>query len=39
MSYCDELHVGCNIDPLAVADPDAFLADLQDAYAELVAYA
>jgi diacylglycerol O-acyltransferase len=39
LSYCDELHLGCNIDPAAVVDPEAFLGDLRDAYAELVRYA
>ena len=39
LSYCDELHLGCNIDPAAVVDPEAFLTDLRDAYAELIRYA
>ncbi|HYL53473.1 MAG TPA: wax ester/triacylglycerol synthase domain-containing protein [Acidimicrobiia bacterium] len=39
LSYCDELHLGCNIDPAAVVDPEAFLIDLRDAYAELIRYA
>ena len=39
MSYCDDLHLGCNIDPAAIADPDVFMHDLDDAYRSLVAHA
>jgi WS/DGAT/MGAT family acyltransferase len=33
MSYCDELHVGLNVDPVAVTEPDQLLAELHDAFA------
>ncbi len=39
LSYCDELHLGLNIDPASIVDVDGFLADLDDAYAALVSYA
>jgi diacylglycerol O-acyltransferase / wax synthase len=38
LSYCDDLHLGLNIDPAAVTDVDAFLADVTDAYEELATY-
>ncbi|HET9729273.1 MAG TPA: wax ester/triacylglycerol synthase domain-containing protein [Acidimicrobiia bacterium] len=37
MSYCDELHLGLNIDPAAITDPPAFLRDLSDAFDALIA--
>ena len=39
LSYCDELHLGCNIDPAAVTDVEAFLGDLESAYFDLTSYA
>ncbi len=39
LSYCDEVHVGLNIDPAAIDDPDAFMDDVRDAYAELASFA
>jgi diacylglycerol O-acyltransferase / wax synthase len=39
LSYCDELHLGCNIDPIAVANADGFLYDLAAAYDDLISYA
>ena len=29
-SYCDELHLGLNIDPAAITDVDAFMRDVDD---------
>ena len=37
LSYCDELHVGLNIDPAAIADCEAFMDDAQDSFAEVAA--
>jgi WS/DGAT/MGAT family acyltransferase len=37
MSYCDELHVGINVDPAAVAEPEQLLVELHDAFADVVA--
>jgi WS/DGAT/MGAT family acyltransferase len=39
MSHCDDLNLGCNIDPAAVVDIDGFMRDLQDSYADLMKYA
>jgi diacylglycerol O-acyltransferase / wax synthase len=39
MSYCDDLNLGCNIDPAAMVDVDGFMRDLQDAYDDLMKYA
>ncbi|MFM8237048.1 MAG: wax ester/triacylglycerol synthase domain-containing protein [Actinomycetota bacterium] len=36
LSYCDDLDLGCNIDPAAVTDPDGFMADLDDSFADLL---
>ena len=30
VSYCDDLHIGLNIDPAAITDIDAFMADIAD---------
>jgi diacylglycerol O-acyltransferase len=38
LSYCDDIHLGLNIDPAAIADPRAFMSDLGDAYTDLLAY-
>ncbi|MCU1428568.1 MAG: Wax ester synthase-like Acyl-CoA acyltransferase domain [Actinomycetia bacterium] len=37
LSYCDEMHVGVNIDPAAVEDIPAFMDDLGAAFDELLA--
>jgi WS/DGAT/MGAT family acyltransferase len=39
LSYCDEMHVGVNLDPAAITDIDAFMADLDTSFAELLASA
>jgi WS/DGAT/MGAT family acyltransferase len=39
LSYCDEVHLGLNIDPAAIVDVDAFMDDVRDAYAELCSFA
>jgi hypothetical protein len=39
LSYCDELHLGLNLDPAAVADPDGFMADVDDSFAALLGVA
>jgi hypothetical protein len=36
LSYCDELHMGINLDPAAIDDVDAFLDDLGMSFAELL---
>jgi WS/DGAT/MGAT family acyltransferase len=36
LSYCDELHLGLNLDPAAVADPDGFMADVAEAFDALL---
>jgi len=36
LGYADELHLGCNIDPAAVTDIDAFTADLTAGFEELL---
>jgi len=38
LSYCDDLHLGLNIDPAAITDIDAFLGDVAAAYADLASY-
>ncbi len=41
MSYCDEVHMGCNLDPAAITDPGAFMRDVGDAFqslADVVSY-
>jgi len=35
LSYCDDVHVGLNIDPAAIVDPAAFMRDVRDAFDEL----
>ncbi len=35
MSYCDELNIGCNLDPAAITDPDLLLESIRDAFNEL----
>jgi hypothetical protein len=35
LSYCDDLHMGINLDPAAIDDVGAFLDDLDFAYQEL----
>jgi WS/DGAT/MGAT family acyltransferase len=35
MSYCDEMHVGCNIDPAAVTDVDTFMDDVASSFEDL----
>ncbi len=37
LSYCDDVHMGLNIDPAAIADTGAFMDDVRDAYAALSA--
>jgi diacylglycerol O-acyltransferase / wax synthase len=39
LSYCDELHVGFNVDPAAIADSDAFMRDANETFAEVAATA
>jgi WS/DGAT/MGAT family acyltransferase len=36
LSYCDDLHMGINIDPAAVEDVDGFMDDLAKSFAELL---
>ncbi len=36
MSYCDEMHVGLNIDPAAVTDVDALMDDVADSFESLL---
>jgi len=35
LSYCDDMQIGLNIDPLAVADVPAFMRDMRDAFADV----
>ncbi len=39
LSYCDEVHVGLNIDPAAVTDVDGFMDDVRAAFADLCSLA
>jgi len=39
LSYCDELHLGLNLDPAAVADPDGFMVDVADSFDALLGVA
>ncbi len=39
LSYCDELHIGLNIDPMAFAEPELLVDMLRDSFAELCAFA
>jgi hypothetical protein len=36
LGYCDQLHIGVNVDPAAVADIEALLDDLKSAFADLL---
>jgi diacylglycerol O-acyltransferase len=36
LSYCDELNVGINTDPAAIADPDVFVAALRQGFDEVL---
>ena len=36
LSYCDELHLGLNIDPAAITDPEAFMADVATSFEALL---
>ncbi|HEY5171096.1 MAG TPA: WS/DGAT domain-containing protein, partial [Acidimicrobiia bacterium] len=38
LSYCDDVHLGLNIDPAAIVDPAAFMRDVRDAYDELCSF-
>jgi diacylglycerol O-acyltransferase len=38
LSYCDELHLGLNIDPAAITDVGRFMRDVDDAYRDLADY-
>ncbi|CAN5701945.1 wax ester/triacylglycerol synthase family O-acyltransferase [soil metagenome] len=37
LSYLDELHIGINVDPAAVTEPDRLVAALRDGWEELLA--
>jgi WS/DGAT/MGAT family acyltransferase len=39
MSYCDELHLGCNIDPSAIVDAEGFMDDVAEAFDDVTSYA
>ncbi len=39
LSYCDDVHIGLNIDPAAIEDIDGFMGDVRDAFAELGSFA
>jgi diacylglycerol O-acyltransferase / wax synthase len=39
LSYCDDVHIGLNIDPAAILDTAAFMRDVRDAYDELCSFA
>jgi WS/DGAT/MGAT family acyltransferase len=39
LSYCDDVHMGLNIDPAAITEVDAFLADVDDAFRSVCAFA
>lgn len=36
IGYCDELHLGLNVDPAAIADVETFLADVDAAFGQLL---
>jgi WS/DGAT/MGAT family acyltransferase len=38
LSYCDDLHLGLNIDPAAITDIEGFLGDVTAAYTDLASY-
>ncbi len=37
LSYCEDVHIGLNIDPAAITDVAAFMRDVRDAFDELAA--
>jgi hypothetical protein len=39
LSYLDDLHIGVNVDPAAVAEPDRLVASLRAGWDELLAVA
>ena len=39
MSYCDDLHMGLNIDPAAIADVKAFISDIDASFDAFLAFA
>ena len=39
LSYCDELHLGLNIDPAAIADPDTLMIDVDASFEALLGLA
>lgn len=39
LSYCDDVHMGLNIDPAAITDVPAFMRDVRRAYDELCTFA
>jgi diacylglycerol O-acyltransferase len=39
LSYCDELHVGLNIDPAAIIDVKAFMSDIDASFDAFLAFA
>ena len=38
LSYCDDVHIGCNLDPAAIVDPSTFMRDIADAFAAFDAF-
>ena len=38
MSYCDELHLGLNVDPAAIVAVESFMDDVRDAFDALCAF-
>ena len=38
LSYCDDVHLGLNIDPAAIVDTTAFMRDVRDAYDEICSF-
>jgi diacylglycerol O-acyltransferase len=39
LSYCDDVHMGLNIDPAAITDVDEFMRDVDDAFRALTSFA
>ena len=39
LSYCDDVHIGCNLDPAAIVDPTTFMNDVSDAFAAFDVFA
>jgi hypothetical protein len=37
LSYCEDVHIGLNIDPAAITDVAAFMRDVRDAFDDLAA--